>query len=70
MQNDAGVGAASPVPTASVTVQPAPTDAALPTVGRTIIYRNADGSVFATYTCQPYGDWRDSDPMYAHPECQ
>ena len=26
-------------------------------------------SVFAAYTCQPYGDWRDSDPMYMHPEC-
>jgi hypothetical protein len=40
-----------------------------PTIPRTIMYRNADGSVFATYTCEPYGDWRDTDPMYVHPEC-
>jgi hypothetical protein len=40
-----------------------------PTVPRTIVYRNADGSILATYTCEPYGDWRDSDPMYVHPEC-
>ena len=54
--------AAPPIPTGA---PPAPT----PTVPRTIVYRNADGSVLATYTCQPYGDWRDSNPMYVHPEC-
>jgi hypothetical protein len=40
-----------------------------PTVPLTIVYLNADGSVFATYSCKPYGDWRDTDPMYVHPDC-
>jgi hypothetical protein len=40
-----------------------------PTVPRTIVYLNADGSVLATYSCEPYGNWRDTDPMYVHPEC-
>jgi len=57
--------AATAAPTTPAGVPPAPT----PTVPRTIVYRNADGSVFATYICQPYGDWRDTDPMYVHPEC-
>ena len=57
--------AATVVPTTPAGVPPAPT----PTVPRTIVYRNADGAVFATYVCQPYGDWRDTDPMYVHPEC-
>jgi hypothetical protein len=52
-------------PTATV----APTTAPIPTAPRTIVYQNADGSVFATYICQPYGDWRDTDLMYVHPEC-
>ena len=40
-----------------------------PIVPRTIVYRNSDGSIFATYTCEPYGDWRDTDLIYVHPEC-
>jgi hypothetical protein len=43
-------------------------DQPMPIAPHTIVYRNPDGSVFVTYTCQPYGDWRDSDPMYVHPE--
>ncbi|HEY3232719.1 MAG TPA: hypothetical protein VGJ87_26045 [Roseiflexaceae bacterium] len=57
--------AATAAPTTPVGVPPAPA----PTVPRTIVYQNPDGSVFATYICQPYGDWRDTDPMYVHPEC-
>jgi hypothetical protein len=56
---------ATAVPTTATEALVAP----VPTVPRTIVYLNADGSVFATYTCKPYGDWRDSDPMYVHPEC-
>jgi hypothetical protein len=57
--------AVTATPTSPALAPPAPAT----TVRRTIVYRNADGSVFGTYTCQPYGDWRDSDPMYVHPEC-
>jgi hypothetical protein len=57
--------AASAAPPTSTGTPPVPA----PTVSRTIVYRDADGSVLATYTCEPYGDWRDSDPMYVHPEC-
>jgi hypothetical protein len=57
--------AATAAPTKATVALPAPA----PTVPRTIVYRNADGSVLATYTCEPYGDWRDTDPMYVHPEC-
>jgi hypothetical protein len=63
-----------PAPTA-LTATPAPATwagtppAPAPTVPRTIVYRNADRSIFATYTCEVYGDWRDRDPMYVHPEC-
>jgi hypothetical protein len=57
--------AATAAPTTPTEAPPTPT----PTVPQTIVYRNADGSVFATYTCEPYGHWRDSDPMYMHPEC-
>jgi hypothetical protein len=57
--------AATVAPATPAGAPPAPP----PTVPRTIVYRNVDGSIFATYTCQPYGDWRDSDPMYVHPEC-
>jgi hypothetical protein len=57
--------AATAAPTTPALAPPAPA----PTVPRTIVYWNADGSVFATYTCEPYGDWRDTDPMYVHPEC-
>jgi hypothetical protein len=57
--------AATAVPATSTGAPLAPA----PTVRRTIVYRNADGSVLATYTCEPYGDWRDTDPMYVHPEC-
>jgi hypothetical protein len=57
--------AATAAPATPAGAPPAPA----PTVPRTIVYRNADGSVLATYSCQPYGDWRDSDPMYVHPEC-
>jgi hypothetical protein len=57
--------ATTSAPTTPTRAPPAPA----PTVPRTIVYRNADGSVFATYTCEPYRDWRDSDPMYVHSEC-
>jgi hypothetical protein len=57
--------AATAAPTTPTLAPPAPA----PTVPRTIVYQNADTSVFATYICQPYGDWRDTDPMYVHPEC-
>jgi hypothetical protein len=57
--------AATAAPATPFITPPAPA----PTAPRTIVYRNADGSVFATYTCKPYGDWRDTDPMYVHPEC-
>jgi hypothetical protein len=57
--------AATAAPTTPAGAPPAP----VPTVPRTIVYRNTDGSVLATYTCQPYGDWRDTDPIYVHPEC-
>jgi hypothetical protein len=63
---------AAPTALAVTAAPPTPTGASLapaPTVPRTIVYRNADGSVLAIYTCEPYGDWRDSDPMYVHPEC-
>jgi len=56
---------ATTVPTRWAGAPPAPA----PTIPRTIVYRNADGSVFATYSCEPYGDWRDHDPVYVHPEC-
>lgn len=42
----------------------------IPTAPITVIARRPDGSVFSQWACQPYGDWRDSNPMYAHPECQ
>jgi hypothetical protein len=57
--------AATTAPTTPTGAPPAPA----PTVPRTIVYRNADGSILGTYTCEPYGDWRDSDPMYVHAEC-
>jgi hypothetical protein len=57
--------AATAAPATPAGAPPAPA----PTVPRIIVYRNADGSVFATYKCGPYGDWRDADPMYVHPEC-
>jgi hypothetical protein len=57
--------AATAAPTTPTGALPAPA----PTVPRTIVYRNADGSILAAYTCEPYGDWRDTDPLYAHPEC-
>jgi hypothetical protein len=63
---------AAPTALAATTAPPTPEGAPpapAPTIPRTIVYRNADGSVFATYTCEPYGDWRDTDPMYVHPEC-
>jgi hypothetical protein len=34
-----------------------------------VTYTNPDGSTFARYACQPYGDWRDTSAVYAHPEC-
>lgn len=43
---------------------------ATPTVAQQVIVRNPDGTVFSNYACQPYGDWRDNDPKYAHPECR
>jgi hypothetical protein len=56
----------------ATTAPPTPTGAppaSAPTVPQTIVYLNADGSVLATYKCEPYGDWRDNDPIYVHPEC-
>jgi hypothetical protein len=44
--------AATATPTTLALASPAPA----PTVPRTIVYRNADGSIFAAYTCEPYGD--------------
>lgn len=56
---------------AAATEQPAPTVTSAPATEEplTIIYHKPDGSVLATYRCVPYGDWRDQDPMYVHPEC-
>jgi hypothetical protein len=66
---DAPLAVRYAAPDAAPTELPAPTPAAMPTQPLTIVYTNPDGSVFARYRCQPYGDWRDADPLYAHPEC-
>jgi hypothetical protein len=59
----------APAATAAPATSAGAPPASAPTVPRTIVYLNADGSVFATYKCERYGDWRDTDPMYVHPEC-
>jgi hypothetical protein len=57
---------ALPPPTAVPTAAPA---APAPTQHIIVTTYNPDGSIFTQYECKPYGDWRDSNPMYAHPEC-
>jgi hypothetical protein len=61
------VASHAPTPQPPATSTPAPPPVA--TIPVVVYTWKSDGTLLSTYQCKPYGDWRDTDPVYVHPEC-
>lgn len=69
VEQPAAIFVALPAPTLQPPATPTLVPSPVATVPVTVYTWRSDGTLLSVYQCKPYGDWRDTDPMYVHPEC-